>query len=459
MKFSRTSIGLAAIAIASLQAPSCAQKVGTNVPEKHPSLPSQVCTKASKGLTQVDTAVVNCVTEESSIVVDAGRRELNVVGTNTSCHNPVKNIWNTTTCSSPKECTELCGLEGVDYKNQQSITTSGSTLNLKLQTPTGVGKRVYMLDASGKKYKQFQLLNQEFTFDVDMSSLPCGSNGALYFVKMEADGGISRFPTNKAGAAYGTGYCDAQCPKAVKWINGEANMNKTYGACCAEMDIWESNSMATAYTTHPCTIDGQQRCIADGDCGATDETRYTGWCDKPGCDFNPFRMGVKQFYGRGKEFDIDSTRPFSVITQFVTSDNTETGELVEIRRLYKQDDRVIKNPESTWPALNGTDSITDKMCNASKVLFDENTNLMGGLAQMGKGMVGGMTLAMSIWVDYGSNMTWLDSHNKDDDPNAPGTMRGRCPNPGGDPESVFKESPDATVKFMNIRSGDFGSTY
>ena len=41
------------------------------------------------------------------------------------------------------------------------------------------------------------LLNKEFTFDVDVSSLDCGLNGALYFVEMEADGGKSKFPTNQ----------------------------------------------------------------------------------------------------------------------------------------------------------------------------------------------------------------------------------------------------------------------
>ena len=68
----------------------------------------------------------------------------------------------------------------------------------------------------------FQLLNQEFTFDVDVSNLPCGLNGALYFVAMDPDGG-KHFPTNKCGAKYGTGYCDAQCPHDMKFINGEAN--------------------------------------------------------------------------------------------------------------------------------------------------------------------------------------------------------------------------------------------
>jgi cellulose 1,4-beta-cellobiosidase len=69
-------------------------------------------------------------------------------------------------------------------------------------------------------YQQFNLLNSEFTFDVDVSNLPCGLNGALYFVAMDADGGMSKYPANKAGAKYGTGYCDSQCPRDLKFING-----------------------------------------------------------------------------------------------------------------------------------------------------------------------------------------------------------------------------------------------
>jgi cellulose 1,4-beta-cellobiosidase len=68
--------------------------------------------------------------------------------------------------------------------------------------------------------------NQEFTFDVDVSNLPCGFNGALYFVSMDADGGLKKYPTNKAGAKYGTGYCDAQCPRDLKFINGEVSHNR-----------------------------------------------------------------------------------------------------------------------------------------------------------------------------------------------------------------------------------------
>ena len=69
-------------------------------------------------------------------------------------------------------------------------------------------------------YQMFNLKNGELAFDVDMSALPCGLNGALYFVQMDKDGGKARFPTNAAGATFGTGYCDSQCPQDIKFIDG-----------------------------------------------------------------------------------------------------------------------------------------------------------------------------------------------------------------------------------------------
>ncbi|KAL5500900.1 hypothetical protein ACEPAH_9287 [Sanghuangporus vaninii] len=118
-------------------------------------------------------------------------------------------------------------------------------------------------------YKIFNLKNQEFTFDVDMSQPPCGINGALYFGEMDADGGMSRFSTNPAGAKYGTGYCDTQYPHDIEFINGEANVldwipsdndpndgTGRYGACCIDMDVWEASSTAAVYTPDTCSVSG-----------------------------------------------------------------------------------------------------------------------------------------------------------------------------------------------------------
>lgn len=104
-----------------------------------------------------------------------------------------------------------------------------------------------------ENYAMFYLKNREFSFEVDVSELYCGMNGAMYFTEMQANGGKG-IGNNNAGAKYGTGYCDAQCPHDIKFIDGEANVidwspnpnDKSnnmgagkYGACCAEMDIWE----------------------------------------------------------------------------------------------------------------------------------------------------------------------------------------------------------------------------
>jgi cellulose 1,4-beta-cellobiosidase len=56
-----------------------------------------------------------------------------------------------------------------------------------------VGSRTYMMDDT-YNYEMFMLKNQEFTFDVDVSNMPCGVNGALYFVEMPKDGGKSEAP-------------------------------------------------------------------------------------------------------------------------------------------------------------------------------------------------------------------------------------------------------------------------
>ncbi|CAE8596930.1 unnamed protein product, partial [Polarella glacialis] len=108
---------------------------------------------------------------------------------------------------------------------------------------------------------------------VDVSTLVCGLNGAVYFVEMAAMGGKGLEENNRAGAKYGTGYCDAQCP------HEKFERNESHGICCVEMDIWEANKRATAFTPHPCSTVGPTRCTGiDCGYGAEDDARWKGLC-------------------------------------------------------------------------------------------------------------------------------------------------------------------------------------
>jgi cellulose 1,4-beta-cellobiosidase len=91
-------------------------------------------------------------------------------------------------------------------------------VNLKLFKDNGRdGSRIYLLDAQDR-YQVFFLLNKELSFDVDVSRSSCGVASGIYFSAMKPDGGKSS--TNQAGSKYGTGYCDAQGPRDMHFVEG-----------------------------------------------------------------------------------------------------------------------------------------------------------------------------------------------------------------------------------------------
>ncbi|KAF5358659.1 hypothetical protein D9758_007721 [Tetrapyrgos nigripes] len=436
------------------------QGVGTNQAETHPPLTWQECTSSG------------CSSQASSIVLDANWRWTHTDGGFTNCYTG--NEWDSSLCPDGDTCAQNCVLDGADYSGTYGITSSSDSLTLKFVTQgqqKNVGSRVYLMaPGSDSEYQTFNALNKEFTFDVDVSQLPCGLNGALYFVEMDADGGMARFSSNTAGAKYGTGYCDAQCPHDLKWIDGTGNVEGwtpsdndpnsgtgNLGTCCNEMDIWEANSISSAVTPHPCTVEGQTSCTGS-DCSAPGSTG--GVCDQAGCDFNSFRMGVEDFYGPGKTVDTNS--PFTVVTQFITADNSTTGTLSAIRRIYVQNGQIIQQSDSAVDGVTGNE-ITDDFCSAQKEAFgDVNTfGQKGGMAGMGQAFSrNGMALVMSIWDDHAAQMLWLDSNYPlDKDASAPGVARGTCGTDSGQPDDVESASANAQVKFSNIKFGDIGTTF
>ncbi len=286
------SVPLAASVLAALLHLTAAQTPAA-IPEVRPLLPTWKCTTSG-----------GCVQQNTSVVLDWEYRNIHTTGGTTSCKSSVTKL-STSLCPDAATCARNCVVEPADYA-ATGVSTSGNALTMYHYVRVNgrlvsASPRVYLLGADGK-YVLMNLLNQELTVDVDLSTLPCGENGAFYLSEMTADGTKNpNQPFNVNGASMGNGYCDAQCQ----------------GYCCPEMDIIEANSQANVYTGHPCRGDN---------------------CDKGGCGYNPYASGQRNFWGPGKT--VDTSKPFTVVTQFPASG----GRLTQMTRKYIQNGRTINSP-------------------------------------------------------------------------------------------------------------------
>jgi len=176
----------------------------------------------------------------------------------------------------------------------------------------------------------------------------------------------------------------------------------------------EANVAAEQTTPHPALKEGLFQCNGT-DClntnmgGLTDEW---GWCViisssfpksherlkankwQRNSGFNSYK-GSPDFYAPGGV--VDTSQPFEVVTQFLTTDNSSSGTLNEIRRIYVQNGKVIANNRIPYGNNMTTDSINPAYCNATAATFVEG----GGFPQMSENLAGGMTLIFSVWNDQG----------------------------------------------------------
>ncbi|KAL1836222.1 hypothetical protein VTJ49DRAFT_5417 [Mycothermus thermophilus] len=427
-----------------------AQQAGRQQTETHPRLTWKRCSGPN-----------NCQTVNGEVVIDANWRWVHNNGQN--CYDG--NRW-TSACSGAQDCAQKCALEGANYQQTYGASTSGDALTLKFVTRheygTNIGSRLYLMNGSDK-YQMFTLMNNEFAFDVDLSTVECGLNSALYFVAMEEDGGMRSYPNNRAGAKYGTGYCDAQCARDLKFIGGKGNIEGwrpstndanagvgPMGACCAEIDVWESNAYAYAFTPHACGSQNRYHVCETNNCGGTySDDRFAGYCDANGCDYNPYRMGNRDFYGKGLQ--VDTSRKFTVVSRF---------ERNKLTQFFVQDGRKIEPPAPTWDGIPKSADITPEFCSAQFKAFDDRDRFAetGGFDALNDALSIPMVLVMSIWDDHYSNMLWLDSSYPPEKAGTPGGDRGPCSPDSGVPAEVEAQFPNAQVVWSNIRFGPIGST-
>lgn len=166
-------------------------------------------------------------------------------------------------------------------------------------------------------------------------------------------------------------------------------------------------------------------------------------------------MGNRDFYGPG--MTIDTTKKFTVVTQFIGSGSS----LTDIKRFYVQNGKSYATPDTTFSEIGGN-SINDAWCEKQKTHFGDKNHYkqLGGLNQMAASLARGHVLVMSLWDDHSVNMLWLDStYPTDKDPETPGVGRGTCATDSGKPEDVEANSPGATVTYSNIKFGPIGSTF
>lgn len=171
-------------------------------PEVHPKLTTYKCTTDG-----------GCVAQNSALVLEASQHKVY------QKDNPDYNCgsWgsapNATACPDEATCQQNCILQGISDYSENGVVTDGADLTLHMLDADGSqnSPRIYLLNEAEDAYEILRLVGQEFTFDVDMSKLPCGMNSAVYLSEMEARGGQDSSNLAVAGAAYGTGYCDAQC--------------------------------------------------------------------------------------------------------------------------------------------------------------------------------------------------------------------------------------------------------
>ncbi|KAK6507740.1 hypothetical protein TWF481_006162 [Arthrobotrys musiformis] len=383
------------LAILLLPRLSLSQGPGTLLPEYHPKLPTYKCTKAN-----------GCQKQDTSIVLDWNYHDIHTITTGVPCKYYPGGV-DRSICPSQLTCFKQCVIEGVDY-GFATVTTSGDALQIgqyhQIYPDDYPAPRVYLLGADGN-YVQLKLKNQEISFDVDVSQLPCGENAALYLVEMRADGGRSTY--TPGGANYGGAYCDSKCPHQ-DWKNG--NLDTAGPSCCSEMSILEANSKGVAFTPRPCV---------------------GSFCDDVGCGFNPYTAGYHNYWGPGKT--VDTTKPVTVVTQFITDDGTDNGELFIIRRKYIQNGQVIAS------ASSGGDVIRGDNCPSG----DE----VGGFTTLSKSFDRGMTLVFSLWNDPVTRMNWLDSGSN-----------GPCNPADGNPEYIRTNYANPRVYFSKIRYGEVDST-
>merc|ERR1712076_62563 len=91
----------------------------------------------------------------------------------------------------------------------------------------------------------------------------------------------------------------------------------------------------------------------------------------------------EKLWGPGSDFKINSKRPVTVTTQFITDDGTDSGKINAVRQFYTQNGKTIEHRQYE---INGNkhDRITDDFCKDWVATTKDGTNFIekGGMGEI-----------------------------------------------------------------------------
>jgi len=230
-----------------------------------------------------------------------------------------------------------------------NLVTSNGHGNASITMKWGGEARAFVVqkpmdDMSVENYYNFTLINKELSYDVDISTVGCSCNAALFFTSMPGyapDGSV-------AHGSYNPYYCDA---------------NDIGGVWCWELDTLESNRHTMATTLHKCS---------------SPAARYISSCDKVGCQTNAFFVDRNGMCA-DSHCKIDTRRPFRIFQSFEMNSSS--------RQLSRISNRLVQaGSEFKWRACS-----------------DE-----AYLEQMTHALSGSMKMVFQLWGSTNAEMSWLN---------------------------------------------------
>lgn len=178
----------------------------------------------------------------------------------------------------------------------------------------------------------------------------------------------------------------------------------------------DSNAHSYSMSSHLCPENEFRICLGRYDCdpflSSYDDVRKRQ-CDPYGCNYNPFRMGATEFYGKGKLVDTSKKFTYVVLSLSRAPKQTDIRSVItrfddaRVYQIFIQNGKRIDAPAPEWDGLPKEDALSADICSKSAKVFEERDRFAegGGWNTHKEVLSRPMVLSLSINTDVSKRMT------------------------------------------------------